>query len=92
MRRRPRVIALTPGVTAQEALLLDRPRAGVYLVTAADGAEAGTVRGDYVIGFTARYLGRTRSFPDVDAAVDEIAAEYERQFAVPLLRLVPAPA
>ncbi|MGN6633926.1 MAG: hypothetical protein ACTHJ6_00510 [Oryzihumus sp.] len=54
MRHRPRVIDLTPGVTAQEALLVDRPRAGVYLVTASDGAEVGTVRGDYVIGFTAR--------------------------------------
>jgi hypothetical protein len=60
-------------------------RGGSFVLTAADGTEVGVIQGDYVIGFTARYLGRTRFIKDLDEAKDEITRAWleQRGHAVP---------
>ena len=62
-------------------LLLRIPRQGVYVVTDASGAEVADIRGDYVIGFHARYPGVSRVFPSLAEAKEAIAAEHERRLA-----------
>ena len=47
-------------------------RPGTYVMTDPEGTEVGVIQGDYVIGFTARYLGRARFIKDLDEAKAEI--------------------
>lgn len=68
------------GAPASE-LTVTAPRAGAYLVIDREGTQVGTVRGDYVIGFTARYYGLVRRFPDLDEAKAAILAEYRERLA-----------
>jgi len=60
-------------------------RRGCFVLTTADGTEVGVIQGDYVIGFTARYLGRARFIKDLDEAKDEITRAWleQRGHAVP---------
>ncbi|GAA1247394.1 hypothetical protein [Oryzihumus leptocrescens] len=54
-------------------------RRGCFVLTATDGTEVGVIQGDYVIGFTARYLGRARFIKDLDEAKDEITRAWLEQ-------------
>ncbi|MGZ4742535.1 MAG: hypothetical protein ACXVYS_04955, partial [Oryzihumus sp.] len=54
-------------------------RRGCVVLTATDGTEVGVIQGDYVIGFTARYLGRARFIKDLDEAKDEITLAWLEQ-------------
>jgi hypothetical protein len=61
-------------------LRIEPGRAGAYAIVDAAGREAGKLRGDYVIGFTARYCGMVRWFADLDQAKTAVAAAHlERQ-------------
>ena len=54
-------------------------RRGCFVLTTTDGTEVGVIQGDYVIGFTARYLGRARFIKDLDEAKDEITRAWLEQ-------------
>ncbi|HEX8971515.1 hypothetical protein [Oryzihumus sp.] len=62
---------VTDSRAGRPELVVSRRR-GRFVLTTSDGAEVGVIQGDYVIGFTARYLGRTRFIKDLDEARDEI--------------------
>jgi hypothetical protein len=64
--------------TGTPELVVSRRR-GSFVLTAADGTEVGVIQGDYVIGFTARYLGRARFIKDLDEAKDEITRAWLEQ-------------
>lgn len=74
----------TPYVTVS----LQRP--GTYVVSTWDGVELGTVRGDYVIGFTGRYFGLVRRFADLNDATNTVVAEYLLQLSEPRPEVDPA--
>ena len=59
-------------------LVISRRR-GCFVLTTTDGTEVGVIQGDYVIGFTARYLGRARFIKDLDEAKDEITRAWLEQ-------------
>ena len=69
-------VAEPPAGTAE--LVVSRRR-GCFVLTAADGTEVGVIQGDYVIGFTVRYLGRARFIKDLDEAKDEITRAWLEQ-------------
>ena len=54
-------------------------RPGTYVMTDDDGTEVAVIHGDYVIGFTAHYLGRTRFIKDLDEAKAEITRAWLAQ-------------
>jgi hypothetical protein len=43
-----------------------------------EGAEVAVIQGDYVIGFTVRYFGRTRFVKDLDQAKAEVTETWWR--------------
>jgi hypothetical protein len=72
--------AISPDVDPASVLVTSR-RAGMYVLTDGTGRQVGTIRGDYVIGFTARYFGLTRWFTDLDHAKTAIAEEHSERLA-----------
>ena len=54
-------------------------RAGRYVVRDADGELIGSIRGDYVIGFTVQCWGQTFRVKDLTEAAAEIAAQARRR-------------
>ena len=72
--------AAAPAGSRSPALTTTR-RPGTFVMTDEEGHEVGVIQGDYVIGFTVRYLGRARFIKDLDEAKAEITRAWLEQRA-----------
>lgn len=73
-----RAVAPGEGTSGRGGLTLDIHGAGRYTIAEADGRPVARIRGDYVIGFTAHYLGTVRRFGTLDEArmaVEQVVAQ-----------------
>ena len=62
-----------------DGLLITRQRAGLYVLSDAEGQVVGRISGDYVVGFTASYRGTSGLFADLEAAKATIAELHVRE-------------
>ena len=75
-----------PGAVVGDETGTPRPEArislvrhGFYVISEGDDPRAGTIHGDYVVGFTVEYGQVTQSFASMTEVMEFVALEYRRR-------------